>query len=439
MKPPPIPPPLPKSAPPQARPSDGSRAVDQQLSRLFGESLFGAWLDPLEPVGGGHRGRKHARWGRRLGVLLVLALVAATGTWLYRRGLVRRAAEERAQVAKDVATFLADGELDRLAQFLAILLPPDKPLQATDPYLDLIVSAESVLYRYQDAAPARLARIEPFLSSDEGHPRRVLARLTVASQPERAEAYRTLLGLSPSFPKDPEYHTLMAMVLERRGDAKAARASWERSAQAGPLWLPHRYQQCAFEVRQRDSTAVSRIVGQMARVAPESAWTRMAYQHFAPGATAPAPTAPAGTAPDATFTPKPPSPVAQYQAELVKVLQRLGAKDLASARLALGRALAATNGQPPFVLDAFAALLDANAADLAMEMTSYDAWPRKSRWADAKLADLEASRAAGERAPTAAPDLPAATPERGHAKVKKSGAAKKKGGKAKKHRSRRRR
>jgi hypothetical protein len=273
-----------------------------------------------------------------------------------------------------------------------------------------------------------LARIEPYLPSDGSHPTRVLARLTVASEPERAEAYDTLLSLSPSFAKDPEYHTLMARVLEQRGDPKAARASWERSAQAGPLWLPHRYQQCAFEARQRDAAAVSRMVGQMARVAPESAWTRMAQQHFAPAASAPA----------GTFVAKEPSPVARYHGELVQVFQRLGAKDLASARLALGRALAAVGGQPPFVLDAFAALLDARAADLAMEMSSYDVWPRKSRWAEGKRAELETSLAARKRGPAAAPDAPAATPEPARAKVKKSGAGKKKGGKAKKHRSRRR-
>jgi hypothetical protein len=240
--------------------------------------------------------------------------------------------------------------------------------------------------------------------------------------------------LAPSFAKDSEYHTLTARVLEQRGDPKAARASWERSSQAGPLWLPHRYQQCAFEARQRDAAAVSRIVGQMARVAPESAWTRMAQQHFAPAANPLAASAPPGT-----FIPKPPSPVARYHGELVQVFQRLGAKDLVSARLALGRALAAVGGQPPFVLDAFAALLDARAADLAMEMSSYDVWPRQSRWAAAKLAELEISLAARKRGPAAAPDAPAATPEPAPAKVKKSGAGKKKGGKAKKHRSRRRR
>jgi hypothetical protein len=425
MKPPPMPPPAPRPALPEKKPSQGSDRVAQQLARLYGESLFGAWLDPLDSAGAGQRERRRGHWRRRLGIVLLLALVAAGGTRLYQRGVAQQADRERARVAKDVATFLADGELDRLAQFLDILLPPGQPLQATDPNLDLIVSAEAVLYRYQDAAPARLARIEPYLSSDKNHPARLLARLTVASKPERAEAYDTLLAMVQPFAKDPEYHSLMATLQEQRGDAKAARASWERSAQAGPLWLPHRYQQCAFEARQHDAAAVARTTGHMARVAADSAWTRLAYQHFARTTPPPGGTSPA----------KPPSPVAQYYAELALVLQNLAARDLSASRPALGRALAAVNAQSPFVLDAFAALLDAKAEDLAMELSSYEAWPRSNRWAQAKLAELQTSVAARKHPDDATPASSKAATEPRKSKAKKGGAAKKKGGKARKHSS----
>jgi hypothetical protein len=438
--------PPPSSAPPTERdppdPSQASDLVNRQLTRLFGESLFGGRLDPLESMAATQGERRHGHWGRRLGIVVLLAVVAATGTWLYRRSLARSAEHERAQAAKEVAAFLADGELDRLAQYLDIVLPPGQPLLASDPYLDLIVSAQAALYRYQDAAPARLARIAPYLTSNSGKPSRLLAQLTVASLPERAESYDALASLRPSFAKDPEYHTLMATMLEQRGDAKAARDSWERSYQAGPLWLPHRFQQCAFEARQRNAVAVARITRHMAEVAPESAWTRMAHQQFAR-----MPSAPAGTT-----EPKPPSPVAQHYDELAAVFSSLATHNLASARPALGRALAAVNNQAPFVLDAFVALLATQAQDLAVEMSSYEAWPRSDRWAQAKLAELQASVAARKTAPPPKAAEPATSPEPGntqakthaktHAKTKthakKVGSAKKKGANAQKARSHRR-
>jgi hypothetical protein len=169
-------------------------------------------------------------------------------------------------------------------------------------------------------------------------------------------------------------------------------------------------------------------------VAPESAWTRLALQHFSHTTTTPS-----GTSP-----PQPPSPVAQYHAELALALGSVAARDLASARQALGRALTAVHDQPPFVLDAFAALLDAKAEDLAMEVTSFEAWPRRNPWAKAKLAQLEQTLAAPGQAAAATPETPETAAKPGKDKPRKVAAGKKKrgkkkAGKARKHRSRRRR
>jgi hypothetical protein len=394
--------------------------LERQLAKLYGESLFGPWADPLDAMAVGGGARKRGRWGKRLGILLLVALVLAGGGWLTRRGLTRSAAQERAQVAKDVATFLADGELDRLAQFLDILLPPGQPLAPTDPYLDLIVSAEAALYRYQDAAPARLARIERYLREEPSPPARLLASLTVASQPERAAAHATLDSLLPAFGMSPEYRTLTASAHEQRGDIKAARASWERSAQAGPLWLPHRYLQCAFEARQQNAPAVARAALHMATVAPDSPWTRLARAHFAPTTAVPS-----GASP-----PKPPSPVAQYYAELAAAFASLATHELAAARQALGRALGAVHDQPAFVLDAYVALRAARSEALAAELTSLEAWPRGNAWAKVELE----ARAQGVPAP--APEKAVAQP--GPDQPKQAGAGKRRTGKAKKHGGRRR-
>lgn len=362
-----------------------------------------------------------------MGLLLLVGVLTASGLWLYRRTGTPRVDQGRANLAAEVSALLQEGSLDRLGEALQRLSPPDKPLTAEEPHLDVIVSAEAALYRYHDAPAERLARIERFLSNDSGQPTRLLARLTVASRPERATAHQAMVKLPAAHAQGSEYHALMATIHEERGDVPAARASWEQSQSAGPRWLPHRYLQCAFEARQRNPEAVARVAGHMAQVAPDSPWTRMARQHFAtPPATGEAPTAP---------------PVARHFAELFPVFQGLAAKNLAAARHALGRALAAVNDQAAFVLDVFRGLRDAKADALAMELTSYEAWPRGNPWARSALIDLQTALADNRGATSAATGAQTDTQQRPSKAGKKKSAknapgATKKIGKAKPRRGR---
>ena len=185
----------------------------------------------------------------------------------------------------------------------------------------------------------------------------------------------------------------MATAEEQRRDIPSARQSWERSLEAGPLWLPHRYQQAAFEARHRHADHLGRITQHLVRVAPESPWTRLAIKQFG----GPAPPLPA------TAAPRPPSAVAQHHEQLGLVFASLAAGDPRSARQALERALAAVNNQPPFVLDAFDQLVEARARELALEMATFEAWPRGDRLAQAKLDDL--------RRNASPPEPPAAVPQ----------------------------
>jgi hypothetical protein len=432
MKRPPIQPHNQQPAPGSAMSDPRSQAPDQiqrQLGRLFGESLFGAWPDSQNIMAAGHRPRS-GRTVRRLGLVLLLGLTAASGIWLHRRAGAPQAEQQRMHLAGEVAALLDEGDLDRLTGTLAQLLPPGQPLTVDDPHLDLIISAEAALYRYQDAAPERLARIERFLSCDSQQPARLLARLTVASRPERVGAYEAMVKLPATHALGSEYHALMAMIHEERGDANAARTSWRQSLSAGPRWLPHRYLQCAFEAHRRNPEAVARIIEHMVRVAPGSPWTLMAQQHFANRPATGA--APAG------------SPVARYFAEFVPICQSM--VDLAAARLVLGRALDMVNDQAAFVLDAFKGLRDAKKDALAMELTSYEVWPRGNPWARGALADLQASLVDSNRAAPPASAQPGVAADshvrqatwvaRKKRPGKKTAGPDKKAGKAKPHRGR---
>lgn len=390
---------------------------DRQLSSLFGDSLFGAWLDSGQYQGATRTTRRHRSPFRRLAILILILGVGAATAWLVRVGLGRRTVEDREHVAHSLETFLKEGELNRAAQFLTLVHAPNLPLKANDPHLDLIVRGEAALYRYQDADPARLGRIKPYLAEAEKGstpPQRVLASLAVASRQERADRLAQFEPLRQTFDKDPEFHYLLATALEHKGDAKAAAQAWDRSFDLGPLWLGHRYEQAWFESRQKKPELVAKLLASLVRVAPESAWTHLASERFG-GATAPEP-----SAPPAASTAGPAPPVELYHQHLAAALAEARAGDAVVARRRLGRAIEVVGGQAPFILDAFDWLMDAKAPLLARDLTGFESWPRHSQLAAARLARLAEPEPAAAETPSAA-TAPDTNPSK---QIKKPGRAK---------------
>jgi tetratricopeptide (TPR) repeat protein len=362
--------------------NQGDSGFDRQLASLFGESVFGPWLDPGQYLDATRTTRRHGSPFRRLGVLILILGVGAAAGWLVRAGLGRRAIEEREHVARSLATFLKEGELDRVGQFLALLRGPKPTLDTHDPHLDLMVRGEAALYRYQDADPARLGRIRPYLSSAATAPasgQRILASLAVASRQERATRLPELESIRLTFDRDPEFHYLLATALEYKGDVKAARQAWDRAFELGPLWLAHRYEQAWFEARQGNEEAVRKLVGSLLHVAPDSAWARLASEQFASALAADSP---------AASSARPAPAVALFHQNFALSLAQARATDPVAARRSLGQAIAAVNGQAVFVLDAFDWLIQANATGLARDLTAFEDWPRRSDLAAARVAAL---------------------------------------------------
>ena len=222
----------------------GDSGFDRQLARLYGDSLFGPWLDPGQYLAATRTTRRHGAPFRRLALLVLVLCVGAAVGWIVRAGLLRRAGEDREHVAYSLASFLREGELDRAAQFLALLRGPKATLDPHDPHLDLIIRGEAALYRYQDADPARLGRIKPYLSSATTGPasgQRVLASLAVASRQERAARLALLEPLRSAFDRDPEFHYLMATALEHKGEVRQTgggqQAGWPAYAGRARLGL----------------------------------------------------------------------------------------------------------------------------------------------------------------------------------------------------------
>jgi tetratricopeptide (TPR) repeat protein len=370
---------------PVAPADDGKSGFDRQLSSLFGDSLFGPWLDSGQYQGAARTTRRHGSPLRRLAILILILGVGAGATWLVRAGLVRRKVEDRDHVAHSLETFLKEGELDRAAQFLALVHDPKLPIDAHDPHLDLIVRGEATLYRYQDADPERLVRIKPHLASPakgSTSQQQVLASLAVASRQERADRLAEFEPLRQSFDKDPEFHYLLATAHEHQGDAKAAAEAWDRSFDLGPLWLGHRYEQAWFESRQKRPALVTKIVNSLVRVAPESAWSRLTTERF--GAAQPH----APTVLPASSTARPTPAVAVFHQHLATALAEARAGDEFEARRSLSRAIEAINEQAPFIFDTFDWLMEAKASRLARELTGFESWPRHSQLAAARLARL---------------------------------------------------
>ena len=399
----------------------GDSGFDRQLASLFGESVFGPWLDPGQYLGATRTTRRHSAPFRRLALLTAVLCLGAAAGWIVRAGLSRRTVEDREHVARNLASFLKQGELDRVAQFLVLLRGPNAPLDAHDAHLDLIIRAEAALYRYQDADPERLARIKPYLSSATTAPasgERILASLAVASRQERAARLALLESIRPAFDRDPEFHYLLATALEYLGDVKAARQAWDRGFELGPLWLAHRYEQAWFEARQGKAEAVSKLVGRLVLVAPESAWTRLASEQFAGARIAKPDVAPAAASEHPTPA------VALYHQNLALAQAQVRAGDPIAGRRSLGQAIAAVNGQAPFVFDAFDWLVEAKAMGLARDLTAFETWPRHSELADARVARLaEPEHRPADNPPAASesqatPKRQVKKPSRGKAKAK---------------------
>ncbi len=366
---------------------DPRTAVERQLSRLFGESLLGAWPEVEQKLPRLPLRVPKRRWPMVAGALLVMLVAVLAVTLRQRPELDRTSLERRAHYAEELRTFLQDGELDRASEFVALLRGERMRLDPADPHLDRMLRAEAAIYRYSDADPARLARIRPFLVTSPGgaSPERLLASLTVLSRGERAERWTWLVGLRTPLGLDPELYHLLATAAEARGELEAAREAWLRSAELGPRWLSHRFEQAEFERRRNNATVAQKIAGQMLRADPDSTWSRLAASEFEVRM------APVASADDSRRPPTPP-PVQVYRGELLGVLHAARGGDQAAARRHLAAAVAAVHGEAPFMLDAFDWLLGAELPGFAEELTRLPAWPRDSEAARRKTARSFAQR-----------------------------------------------
>ena len=151
------------------------------------------------------------------------------------------------------------------------------------------------------------------------------------------------------------------------------------------------------------------------RDAPDSAWARLASQQFAGDRAAKS----EGSGAAASARPAP--AVALFHQQFALALAQVRA-DPVAARRSLGQAIAAVNGQAPFVFDAFDWLVEAKAMGLARDLTGFEDWPRHSELAAARLQRLAEPERRPDENPPAASE-PQAKPKK---QVKKPGRAKSK-------------
>jgi tetratricopeptide (TPR) repeat protein len=362
----------------------GTTGVERELAKLFGESLFGPWpeLGQLRITAPPPRRRRRRTW-------LLVALVAVVATVLgmnavIQPGLARRRADERAHFAKELRRFLKDGDLERVSRFISLVRgkQQDGPAAAE---LDLIVRAEAAAYRYRDADPERLRRIEPELATafePDASPDRLIAGLTVLSREERAAHMPELERLRSTMNDESEPFYLLATALALRGDVSAARQAWEESARLGPAWLAHRFAQAEFERHHGGTEAAAKIAGRMIKVDPQSAWSRLAITTFGSKPEADVSGSEAGRGAQS------PVPVEVYCARLLEGIDAARKGELRRAQRRVQEAVDAVHAQAPFVLDAFDWLIAAHSETLARELTALPSWPVDSAVARAKAQRL---------------------------------------------------
>jgi hypothetical protein len=355
--------------------------LNRQLAQLFGESLFGPWPELDDHSRAVRHQRRPRRWAGGL-VALLVACAVVYGTYrMLGKGVTRQVIQEHADVAGEVSTFLAEGDLERTARFAALYRGGKDEIDPRDPHLDLIVRAEAAIYRYHDADPSRLSRIERYLAPDSSaavSPQRILASVAVLPRAERAGRVSQLQKVESSLQKDPEFFYLMATALDARGDDTAAEAAWDRSADLGPLWLAHRFEQAVFERRRGADETANKIVSRMLRADPDAPWSRLSGLSF--GVSAPAPSAGAPVAP-----PRADPPVLTFQRNLLNAIDLSRSGDLDLSRKRLESAIDAVHRQAPFVLDAFDALAQAGCIALANELSAAPGFPLDAEIAKNKL------------------------------------------------------
>lgn len=383
-------------------------AVKEQLEKLFGKSLFGAWPE-LQASGPtsfvpNPRGSRSKRWVWRFALLLACALIVWGGYALFRPGLQRTADMQRANLAEELRVFVNDGNLERASEFVELVRgqfdpqrtgtekrrtqdkQASKTLSAADPHLDLIVLTEATLYRYFDADAARLRQIQPFLeSAGSSSPWRQLAFLTILSREERAAKLPDLERLREQLPNRSEPVYLLATAWESRGDAARARAAWARSEELGPAWLGHRFEQAWFEWHHAERGAAQKAATQIVRFEPESAWAKLASSTFrlekAVIAQLEADRMSDAAAPRVT-------PVQTHFRALVESIDSAQRNEPARAREQLLAAMAAIHDEPPFLFDAFDWLAAEQLSSLALTLTEQSGWPSGSSTAASKLRRL---------------------------------------------------
>lgn len=362
--------------------------VRRQLARLFGESLFGPWPELRQNAGTSRKRRTSKRWLWRLSVIVAL-LAAAFGVHsLVKPGFKHQVDDQRGHYAQELKTFIGDGNLERAAQFATLVEGQLEGAQKADidpkdAHLDLIVATQAALYRYYDGSPERLRRILPYLDdTGQASPSRQIAQLTILSREERAARLSVIERLRNDLPDHNELEYLLATALEYRGDTQPSREAWERSAKLEPAWLGHRFEQAWFESRQQRAPAAQQIASQMARVDPDSSWSKLASSTFAlPKGVEVASIRGDAAAPVAT-------PVAIHFEMLAQGINAARRNDFVQARNRLMNAAAAIQYQTPFLFDAFDWCIAEDEPGLARELANMPQWPRNSKVASAKLQRL---------------------------------------------------
>lgn len=362
----------------------GTRGVERELAKLFGESLFGPWPELTQLSVTAPPPRRRRRWVWLVVSLVVLLATALGISAIIRPGLARRTSDERAHLAQDLRIFLRDGDLERVSRFIA-LVRQQRDSGQDNAHRELLVRADAAAYRYLDADPERLRRIQPGLAAafePNAAPDLVVAGFTVLSREERKAHIPRLERLRDQLSRESEVYYLLATALEQRGDITAARQAWEESARLGPAWLAHRFEQAEFERRQGNQRAAVKIVRRMVGVDPQSAWSRLATRAF-------------GVSPDETPSqdeaghgPQSAPPVEVFYARLLQSVAAAEKDELGQARRYLTEAAEAVHGQAPFLLDAFDWLVTAGSEALARELTALPAWPSRSETARTKARRL---------------------------------------------------
>jgi tetratricopeptide (TPR) repeat protein len=324
----------------------------------------------LSRFGSGHR---TISWIRIAVAVLILAFIGASSSLL----VIEKARRDRLAIAtsiQDIHDFIRLGSFGQLRQEIEEGYDTGMFNKANAELHSLAVRADATLYRYYDADPIRLTRIEQAIS--DGTVERydlVIAKALSRSRAEQIVLFSDISNSSKHEKADPQSAFLRGRLHISLSPSISVEEAIEPSYRIEPSNLAHLLFSAESHHRAGEEFASQSVVDQMTDISPKSPWTILA-KWTVDGNKEDQPT----MSEEMKLLVDEWPPVLRAQAYQKEALRLAVAGHDLQSKKALKKAIEAIGSEPSFLIDFADQLLTHRQANLAAVTVSSEKWPEES-------------------------------------------------------------